>query len=111
MSLAVLAGLGAAWWIAVGFSDEVRDLTLGSWSAQWLAAPDLCCFVAVSVVAAIGGSWRWAAVAAVWTTTVTIALLAYALSTANAGWGVVAMIPSAVLMVAAAVTLRAGNFP
>jgi protein-S-isoprenylcysteine O-methyltransferase Ste14 len=107
----VAAGAGAAWWVAVAASEDVRRWTLGGWSAAWLAGPDLLLFVAAPAVAGWRLSWRWAAVAAAWSCAVTAALVVYGLSTGRAGWGCVAMVPASVVLVAAAITLRQGEFP
>ncbi len=109
--LATVAALGAVWWLAVFGSEDIRRLTLGGWSPQWLFGPDLCLFVGASALGAIRASWRWAALAAIWTTSVSLALVGYSIATRQAGWGAVAMIPCAVVVIAAAITLRAGVFP
>jgi protein-S-isoprenylcysteine O-methyltransferase Ste14 len=109
--LYAVAVAGAAWWVAVAVSDDVRRWTLGGWPAAWLAGPDLVLFVAASAVAGRRRSWRWAAVAAAWSCAVTAVLVVGGLWTGRAGWGCVAMVPAAVLLVGAAVTLRHGGFP
>jgi protein-S-isoprenylcysteine O-methyltransferase Ste14 len=111
MTLYGVAGAGGAWWIAVAASDDVQRWTLGGLPAGWVAGPDLCFFVAASAIAARHASWRLACVAAVWAASVTAALVAYAFSTGRAGWGCVGMVPATVLLVAATVTLRRGEFP
>lgn len=50
--LAVQAVAGAAWWIAVFASDDVRRWTLGGWPPGLLVGPDLVLFVGGSAVGA-----------------------------------------------------------
>lgn len=108
---AVQAMAGAAWWVAVFASDHVRRWTLGDWDPALLVVPDLLLFVGASALAAVrGGHWP-AAVAAVWTTTVTVALTAHAFVDRVAGWGVVLMALSTVGTLAAAVTIWRGRLP
>ncbi|MCU1484901.1 MAG: putative integral rane protein [Actinomycetia bacterium] len=109
--LAVQAGAGALWWIAVFLADDVRRLTLGGWNPAVLVGPDLAFFVGGSAMAAFTGGRRWAAATAAWTIAITIALTTYALAERNAGWGALLMAPAAIGTVGAATVLRLGHLP
>ncbi|HTO01058.1 MAG TPA: hypothetical protein VL068_10320, partial [Microthrixaceae bacterium] len=109
--LALQAASGAAWWIAVFVSDDVRNWTLGQWDPAVLVGPDLVLFVGASAVAALSGSRIIAAIAAVWTTAVTITLAIYGLVEQVAGWGVVLMSIATLGTVAASSTMWLGYLP
>ena len=67
-------------------SDDVQRWTLGNWSPGALVVPDVALFVVGSALAALLGS-RWcAAVTAVGTVGITVALSLYALIERTAGW-------------------------
>lgn len=102
---------GAAWWVGVFVSDDVRRLTLGGWPPGLLVGPDLALFVGASAVAAARTSRPAAIVAATWTAAVTVALTVYALASTEAGWGVVAMVPATIGSVAAAAVIATGALP
>lgn len=102
---------GAAWWIAVVASDDVRLRTLGHWNPAILAGPDLVLFVGASTVAAVSGRRIAAAVTAVWTTAVTVALAIYGLVQQEAGWGVVLMTVATLGTLAATATMWTGSLP
>src|SRR5918997_5832321 len=108
---ALQAAGGAAWWIAVVVSDDVRRWTLGQWDPVVLIGPDLVLFVGASAVAASLGSRRAAAIAAAWTTTVTAALSAYGLVERVAGAGVVLMALATAGTLAATATIWSGRVP
>lgn len=73
--------------------------------------PDAVLFVVASSLAAIFGS-RWcAAVAAVWTFGITVALSLYALTERVAGWGAVAMLLASIGTLGATLTLWFGSLP
>ena len=108
---ALQAAGGVAWWVAVVASGEVRVWTLGQWDPAILVGPDLVLFVGASALAAALGSRIAAAIAAVWTTAVTVALALYGLFEQKAGWGVVLMAVATVSTVAAAATTWRGSFP
>ena len=102
---------GAAWWVAVFASEDVRRWTLGGWDPAIVVAPDLILFVGTSALAALLGS-RFAALgAAVWTTAVTLALGLYGLAEQEAGWGVVLMSIATVCTLAATATMWFGFLP
>ena len=107
--LALQALAGAAWWIAVFTSDDVRRWTLGDWDPGVLVGPDLVLFCGASALAAWRGERRAAVVAAVWTGALTLAVGAYGLVEQEAGWGVVAMTVAAVGSALAALTLWSGQ--
>lgn len=109
--LAAQAVAGALWWIAVFASDDVQTWTLGRWDPASLAGPDLVLFVGASATAAILGSRVAAAIAAVWTTLVAIALGIYGLVEQVAGWGVLLMSVATVGTLAAASTMWLGYLP
>lgn len=102
---------GAAWWVAVFASDDVRIWTLGRWDPAILVGPDLLFFTGASALTALLGSRLAAAVAGVWTTAVTVALGAYGLVEQEAGWGAVLMAVATVGTLAAAVTIWFGYLP
>lgn len=102
---------GAAWWVAVFASGEVRVWTLGHWDPAILVGPDLVLFVGASALAAAFGSRAAAAIAAAWTTGVTIALAVYGLVEQTAGWGVVLMGVATLCSLAAATTIWRGFLP
>jgi len=102
---------GIAWWVAVFASGSVRVWTLGQWEPMVLVWPDLLLFVAASGLAAVWGSKTPAAVAAVWTTGMTLVLGIYALVEREAGWGVVLMSVATVGSLAAASTIWFGHLP
>jgi hypothetical protein len=108
---AAQAAAGALWWTAVILSTDLRRWTLGDWDPQLLIGPDLVLFVGASGLAAALGSRLFAAVAAVWTIAVTVALTTYALVERVAGWGVVLMALATVGTVAATLTLWFGQLP
>lgn len=108
---ALQAVAGAAWWVAVFASDDVRRWTLGAWDPALLVGPDLVLFVGASALAALSGYRIAATVAAVWTTGVTIALGVYGLVEQEAGWGVVMMTAATIGTLAAAATLWFGRLP
>ena len=108
---ALQALLGAGWWIAVFASNDVRDWTLGEWDPAILIGPDLVLFVGASAFAALRGSRVVAAIAALWTTTVTIALGAYGLIERMAGWGIVLMSAAMVGTLGSAATIWFGRLP
>lgn len=109
--LGAQAVAGALWWVAVLASDEVRTATLGGWHPALLVGPDLVLFVGASAVAAATSSRAAAAVAAVWTGLVTVALTAYGLVEQVAGWGVVAMTAATLGTAVAAAGLLWGGVP
>jgi len=102
---------GAAWWIAVFTSDDIRGSTLGQWNPAILVAPDLVLFVGASAWAAVLGSRIAGVVAAVWTTAVTVTLGVYGLVEQEAGWGVVVMSLATLGTLGAASTLWFGYLP
>ncbi len=102
---------GAAWWVAVIASGDVRVWTLGHWDPAILVGPDLVLFVGASALAAALGSRIAAAIAAVWTTAVTVALALYGLVEQTAGWGVVLMAVATLGTLAAAMTIWFGYLP
>jgi protein-S-isoprenylcysteine O-methyltransferase Ste14 len=108
---ALQAAGGAAWWIAVFVSGDVRNWTLGQWDPAVLVGPDLVLFVGASAVAALSGSRIVAAIAAVWTTAVTFALVIYGLVEQAAGWGVVMMSLATLGTLAASATMWFGHLP
>lgn len=108
---ALQAAGGAAWWIAVFASDDVQTWTLGQWDPAILVGPDLVLFVGASAAAALSGSRIVAAIAAVWTTAVTCALVIYGLVEQAAGWGVVMMSVATLGTLAAFATLWFGHLP
>ena len=108
---ALRAAGGAAWWVAVVASDDVRRWTLGQWDPVVLIGPDLVLFVGASAVAALPGNRRAAAIAAAWTTTVTAALSAYGLVERVAGAGVVLMALATAGTLAATATIWSGRVP
>ncbi|MGB3736556.1 MAG: hypothetical protein WA964_16465 [Ilumatobacter sp.] len=82
---ALQAVAGAAWWIAVFASDDVRRWTLGSWSHELLVGPDVIFFVLASAAAAATANRFPVLVCSLWTTGVTVALVADALLRQRAG--------------------------
>jgi protein-S-isoprenylcysteine O-methyltransferase Ste14 len=92
-------------------SADVQRWTLGDWPPGLLVGPDLLLFVGASALAAMTASRVAAAVTAVWTTGVTIALAAYSVAEGVAGWGVVLMSAATVGTAAAALTLWRGHLP
>lgn len=102
---------GVAWWVAVVASDDVRNWTLGQWDPAILVGPDLVLFVGASALAAAFGSRIAAAIAAVWTTAITVALAFYGLIEQEAGWGVVLMAVATLGTLAAATTIWFGHLP
>jgi protein-S-isoprenylcysteine O-methyltransferase Ste14 len=108
---ALQAAGGAAWWIAVFASDDVRNWTLGRWDPAVLVGPDLLLFVGTSALAALWGSRTAAALTAAWTTAVTCALAFYGLVEQAAGWGVVLMAVATLGTLAATATVWFGHLP
>jgi hypothetical protein len=108
---AAQAVAGVLWWIAVYVSDDVRWWTLGEWNPALLVGPDLVLFAGASAMAAVRGSRVGAAVAATWTTLVTVALTVYAVVAREAGWGAVLMIIATIGTVAATLVLWSGRLP
>ncbi len=102
---------GAAWWVAVAASGDVRVWTLGRWDPAILVGPDLVLFVGASALAAAWGSKVAAAVAAAWTVVVTTALALYGLVEQQAGWGVVLMAMATLGTLAAGATIVRGYLP
>lgn len=102
---------GAVWWASVAVSDDVRRWTLGEWSPAALVVPDLVLFVGASGLAALSGNRIVAAVAAVWTIAITLALTVYGLVARAAGWGVVAMAVASIGVTGAAATIWLGRLP
>ena len=102
---------GAAWWVAVFASDDVRNRTLGHWDPALLVAPDLVLFVGTSALVALLGSRIAAVTAAAWTTAVTIALGVYGLVEHEAGSGVVLMSIATLGTLAATATMWFGYLP
>ena len=101
---------GALWWVAVFTSDAVRHATLGALNPVLIFGLDLPLFVLASGAAAAG--WRpGAAVSALWTTLVTIGMVAYATATGLAGWGAVLMLAAAIGSIGAALVLWLGRVP
>lgn len=105
------AGAGVVWWVAVFVSDDVRRWTLGGWDPALLVVPDLLLFAGASAVAAACSNRVAAAVSAVWTVGVTVALASYGLVAREAGAGVVLMAVAALGTVAATATLWTGGIP
>ncbi|KQQ05877.1 MULTISPECIES: methyltransferase family protein [unclassified Rathayibacter] len=101
---------GAAWWIGVALVPLVRTATLGSLDPLPIAALDLPLFVGASALAAAGVRWA-ARLATGWTLLVTAALAVYATVTAEAGWGVLAMLAASCGSVAALCLLVLGRIP
>lgn len=108
---AVQAAAGTAWWVAVFVSADVRRWTLGDWSPGLLVVPDGVLFVGASAVTAWRAHRVLGGVVAVWTTTVTAVLSAYALSERVAGWGAVLMVVATIATWAATLTLWSGRLP
>src|SRR5918997_447221 len=108
---ALQAAGGAAWWVAIAASDDVRRWTLGQWDPVVLLGPDLVLFVGASAVAASRGSRRAAAIAAGWTTAVTAALVVHGLVERAAGAGVVLMAVATAGTLAATATIWSGRVP
>lgn len=107
---AVQALAGAAWWIAVPLSDEVRHLTLGGLPAGLVAVFDIPLFVVGSVLVASGARWAvWIAVP--WTAVVAAGMAVYATATGLAGWGALIMVIAAGGSIAAAIVLLCGRAP
>jgi protein-S-isoprenylcysteine O-methyltransferase Ste14 len=102
---------GALWWAAVFASADVQRWTLGGLDRAVLVVPDLVLFAGASALAALLASRFWAAVAAIWTVVVTVALAGFALVEQEAGWGVVLMAVAAVGTLAATSTLWLGGLP
>jgi protein-S-isoprenylcysteine O-methyltransferase Ste14 len=102
---------GALWWVAVFWSDDVQRWTLGGLDRWVLVAPDLLLFAGASALAAGLGSRFWAAVAAIWTLIVTVALGVYGLVHQEAGWGVVCMAVATAGSLQATCTLWLGGLP
>ena len=107
----VQAAAGAAWWISVFVSDDVRRWTLGAWSPGLLVGPDVVLFVGASALAAALGRRVFAVVAAAWTAAITTALVAHALVDRQAGWGALAMTVATVGTAAATATLWFRRLP
>lgn len=105
------AAAGVLWWIAVFASDDVQRWTLGEWSPALLVGPDLMLFAGASAAAAVWRSRFAAAVAAVWTVVMTVALLAYGLMEQQAGWGAVLMVTATLGTLASAAVLWLGGLP
>ena len=92
-------------------SDDIQRWTLGDWSPEVLVGPDLVLFVGGSALAAATGNRFVAAVTAVWTTGVAIALAAYSVSEGVAGWGALLMAMATIGTGAATLTLWRGHLP
>lgn len=107
----VQAVAGALWWAAVFVSDDVQRWTLGDWNPELLVGPDLVLFAGASAVAAVWKSRFAAAVAAVWTVVMTVALLVYGLVDQQAGWGAVLMVTATVGTLAATTVMWLGGLP
>ena len=108
---AMQAIAGAVWWIAVFASSDVRRWTLGSWSHELLAGPDIVLFVLASAVVASTSNRHVAVACGLWTTGVTVALVAVALSRQQAGWGALMMTLATIGTIAATATLWFGGLP
>jgi protein-S-isoprenylcysteine O-methyltransferase Ste14 len=108
---ALQAIAGAAWWVAVLASDEVRARTLGTWSPAILVVPDLVLFVVAAALAAATGHRIAAAMSATWTVAVTAALGATAVATGRAGVGAALMVIASLGAVPAALVLWFGRMP
>jgi protein-S-isoprenylcysteine O-methyltransferase Ste14 len=102
---------GACWWVAVFASSDVQRWTLGGWSRGVLVVPDVLLFVGGSALAATTANRWWAAVTAVWTVGITLALSVYALIERVAGWGAVAMLLASIGTLGATLTLWFGRLP
>jgi protein-S-isoprenylcysteine O-methyltransferase Ste14 len=68
-------------------------------------------FVGGSAITALRGARRWAAVTALWSAAVTVALAVSALLDREAGWGVLTMVVATTGSVAGALTLWFGRLP
>ena len=102
---------GALWWVGVFASDDLRTWTLGDWEPAVLVVPDVLLFVVGSALVAVTGNRYIAALVAVWTTAVTVALAVYGLVERTAGWGVVAMALATAGTVLAATTTWMRRLP
>jgi len=101
---------GALWWVAVFTAPIVREITLGSLNPVAVAAFDIPLFVGGSVLAALGVKAA-AVVSTCWTGVVATGLAGYATVTAEAGWGVVAMVAATVGSVFALCLVLLGRIP
>lgn len=107
---AVQALAGAAWWIAVALSADVRHLTLGDLPAGLVVVFDLPLFVIGSAMIAAGSRWAlWITVP--WTAIVAVGMAVYATATGLAGWGALVMVIAAGASIAAGIVLLCGRAP
>lgn len=107
---AVQALAGLAWWVAVFTLPAVRWATLGGLDPVAVALWDLPLFVLGSALAACG--LRVAAVVSTgWTAVVFVGLGAYATTTTEAGWGVLAMAAATAGSVLALCAFLLGRLP
>ena len=107
---ALQAVAGAAWWVLVPTVPAVRSATLGRLDALLVGALDIPLFVVASALVALGVRWAtW--VVTPWTLLVTAVMLAYATSTAEAGWGAVAMSAATAGTVLAGLLVLRGRIP
>lgn len=109
--LGVQALAGAAWWVAVAASADVRRWTLGGWDPWLVAGPDLVLFVGASALAAWRANRVVAAIVAAWSALVTVALAAHGLTEQTAGPGVALMVLATIGSSAAASVLWLGRLP
>ena len=65
--LVLQGAAGAAWWVLVFASNDVRRWTLGGWPHTLLVVPDLLLFVVASIACGCRWNRRVAAVLIVWT--------------------------------------------
>lgn len=101
---------GALWWVAVFTSPAVREMTLGALDPVAVAVLDIPLFVVASALAAAGV--RWAAIVSTgWTVLVAVTLAGYATVTAEAGWGVVAMVAASAGSIVALCLVLLGRIP
>ncbi|QYF74476.1 isoprenylcysteine carboxylmethyltransferase family protein [Cryobacterium sp. PAMC25264] len=101
---------GALWWVAVFASPAVREMTLGALNPVAVAVLDIPLFVVASALAAAGV--RGAAIVSTgWTILVAVSLAGYATVTAEAGWGVVAMVAASAGSIVALCLVLLGRIP
>ncbi len=108
---AIQSVAGALWWVAIPLSDEVRRWTLGSWDPVLLVGPDIVFFVLASALVAVFADRRVAAVCALWTTAVAVALVVDGLLRRQGGWGAFLMTFATVGTLASTATLWFGELP
>ncbi|MGM7671839.1 methyltransferase family protein [Microbacterium sp. A93] len=107
---AVQAIAGAAWWIGVFFSADIRALTLGRLDPVLVAWFDIPLFVLTSALVACGlRALVWVIVP--WTALVAVGMALYATVTGEAGWGVLFMIAATAGSVAAGLLVWLGRLP